>query len=203
MKYGDFYGITQIPLDKWDLFEKIINDDHKFEESTVIDYDNITSVVDKNARQCKQSWIDVDKCVGKRLSDYLFPLINSYNLNQSSWNLNIIGLESMQLTLYSEGDYINWHIDELNAPRVLSYSNNKKVCRKISMSIMLSDPEEYEGGEIDIETKSPLDDIRYETFKLPKRSIILFQSDMWHRVRPITSGLRKSLVGWFFGPPFI
>jgi PKHD-type hydroxylase len=202
MRYGDFYGINQIPLDKWGLFEKIINDNHKFEESTVIEYDNITSVIDKNARRCEQSWIDVDKSIGKKIYDYIFPFINSYNLNESKWNLNITGLESMQLTLYSQGDYSNWHRDQSNIPRVLSYTNNQEVCRKISVSIMLSDPEEYGGGEIDIETKSPLDDIRYETFKLPKRSIIVFQSDVWHRVRPITFGLRKSLVGWFFGPPY-
>jgi len=203
MRYGDLYGINQIPLDKWKLFEEISNNPNNIlEESQVVDYDNISSIVDKYARQCKQSWIDVDKSIGKKVSDYIFPLINSYNLNQSEWNLNITGLESMQLTFYSQGDYINWHRDQSTIPRILSYTNNKKVCRKISMSIMLSDPEEYEGGEIDIETRSPLDDVRYESFKLPKRSIILFQSDVWHRVRPITSGFRKSLVGWFFGPPY-
>ena len=48
----------------------------------------------------------------------------------------------------------------------------------------------------------PTDSPRYHSFKLPKRSIVLFQSDLWHRVRPITSGVRKTLVVWFIGPPY-
>ena len=74
--------------------------------------------------------------------------------------------------------------------------------RKISISIWLNDPDEYEGGELDIEVGGPRDDLRYHTFKLPKGSIIVFPSHSWHRVRPVTSGVRKSLVVWFSGPPF-
>ena len=43
---------------------------------------------------------------------------------------------------------------------------------------------------------------RYVTLKLPKKSIVIFPSNKWHRVRPVTSGVRKSLVTWFRGPPF-
>ena len=71
------------------------------------------------------------------------------------------------------------------------------------MTIWLNDPDEYEGGEFDIETKSPLEEIRYDTLKLSKGSIVIFPSNkVWHRVRPVTSGERKSLVGWFSGPAF-
>ena len=59
-----------------------------------------------------------------------------------------------------------------------------------------------EGGEFDIEIIGPREDIRYETLKLSKGSIVIFPSDKWHRVRPVTSGERKSLVTWFRGPPF-
>ena len=74
--------------------------------------------------------------------------------------------------------------------------------RKLSTTIWLNDPDEYEGGEFDIEVNGPLDSIRYETLKLSKGSIVIFKSDKWHRVRPVTSGVRKSLVTWFRGPPF-
>ena len=40
------------------------------------------------------------------------------------------------------------------------------------------------------------------SFKMPKGTMIVFPSYMWHRVRPVTSGVRKSLVLWIQGPPF-
>ena len=70
------------------------------------------------------------------------------------------------------------------------------------MTIWLNDPDEYEGGELDIEYQGPREDIRYDSLKLPKGSIVIFPSDKWHRVRPVTFGVRKSLVTWFRGPPF-
>ena len=78
----------------------------------------------------------------------------------------------------------------------------KKLIRKISITIFLNDPDEYGGGELDIETRGPKEKMRYDTFKLHKGSIVIFPSNKWHRVRPVTSGVRKSLVTWFSGPPF-
>ncbi len=69
------------------------------------------------------------------------------------------------------------------------------------MSLFLND--DYEGGEFDLELYKPETDPRYKTFKLSPWSAVFFQGDYWHRVRPVTSGLRKSLVAWFYGPPYI
>ena len=72
--------------------------------------------------------------------------------------------------------------------------------RKVSMSLLMND--EFEGGELDIEIYKPGTEPRYDTIKLPKGSAVFFQSDRWHRVRPVTKGIRKSLVAWFYGPPY-
>ena len=74
--------------------------------------------------------------------------------------------------------------------------------RKLSTTIWLNEPDEYEGGEFDIEVRGPHDESRYDSLKLPKGSIVVFPSNKWHRVRPVTSGVRKSLVTWFRGCPF-
>jgi len=74
------------------------------------------------------------------------------------------------------------------------------LVRKISMTMFLND--QYEGGEFDLEIYKPETDPRYATFKLKSGSAIFFQSDQWHRVRPIISGTRESLVAWFYGPPY-
>ena len=114
----------------------------------------------------------------------------------------------MQYGIYSDGGHYDWHIDNYPAPipittrRSLSGNSTMMVNRKISVTIFLNDPDEYEGGELDIETDGPRADPRYNTFKLSKGSIVVFPSNRWHRVRPVTSGVRKSLVAWVFGPPF-
>ena len=71
------------------------------------------------------------------------------------------------------------------------------------MSLFLNDPDEYEGGELDIDYKNPSNNPRYESLKLDTGYAVFFESHMWHRVRPITSGVRKSLVAWFCGPPYV
>ena len=116
--------------------------------------------------------------------------------NNQFFNYNISLIETLQHSVYNAptGHY-DWHIDAM-------HKGQHGLTRKISFSIGLNDPNEYEGGELDIEIQGPLADQRYETLKLSKGSIVIFKSDKWHRVRPVTSGVRKSLVTWFRGPPF-
>jgi PKHD-type hydroxylase len=71
----------------------------------------------------------------------------------------------------------------------------------ISFTIFLND--DYEGGEFDLEIYGPAAEPRYvEIKKQPKTNCVIFHSDMWHRVRPVTKGVRKSLVGWVLGNQF-
>ena len=184
------YGINNLintPL--WDLIQKNINTiNHKWENAAVSDSNDR-----KNVRKCKIAWLNnID------LRTELFHSVNLYN--KKNWNYDLDGMESLQYGIYSDGGHYDWHVDyELKPVSV----NGKLLTRKLSMTIWLNDPDEYEGGEFDIETKGPHMDLRYETLKLSKGSIVIFPSNkVWHRVRPVTFGERKSLVGWFSGPPF-
>jgi len=115
--------------------------------------------------------------------------------NNASWNFNIDTIEPLQYGEYNKSQEYGWHVDQHNKP----YSDGK--VRKISFSIFLND--DYTGGEFDLELHSPSVKNRYETFsKLPLNTALFFQSDYWHRVRPVTKGVRKSLVGWVLGPEF-
>jgi len=71
-----------------------------------------------------------------------------------------------------------------------------ELVRKLSFSLQLSDPEDYEGGELEF-----LDN-QDEPFFAPKQkgTIVVFDSRVKHRVRKVTNGLRKSIVGWVVGP---
>jgi PKHD-type hydroxylase len=71
------------------------------------------------------------------------------------------------------------------------------IPRKLSISLMLSDPSEYTGGDFEIMTgKSPTQVLQ------PKGRAIAFPSYMMHRVTPIITGVRRSLVVWVLGPKF-
>ena len=71
--------------------------------------------------------------------------------------------------------------------------------RKLSVSINLSDPNTYEGGQFEM-------DLGEGPFVLEEMNrqgtIIVFPSDTQHRVTPVTKGVRYSLVNWFEGPAF-
>jgi PKHD-type hydroxylase len=75
----------------------------------------------------------------------------------------------------------------------LQFSHEPPV-RKISMTCLLSHESEFQGGELQIEKDQ-------NKVKLKQGHAIFFASFIRHRVAPITSGIRKSLVMWFGGPP--
>ena len=124
----------------------------------------------------------------------LFSTVKFLNL-QGNWKYELTQLEDLQYTVYDVGQYYNWHMDSnfLFTPTI----------RKLSFSIGLNDPSEYEGGELDIEIHGPnIKGKRFETIVLEKNQMVCFRSNLWHRVRPVTKGVRKSLVGWVRGPQF-
>jgi hypothetical protein len=81
--------------------------------------------------------------------------------------------------------------------------------RKLSMTCQLTDGSEYTGGELEFDFRNYDPHMRDEAKHLrrakeilPKGSIIVFPSFVWHRVKPVTSGTRYSLVVWHLGRPF-
>ena len=188
-KHKITYGINNLidtPL--WNLIQETINStDLQFEDGVFFQDDDR-----KDVRKSKITWL-----ADNYLRQQLFYSVNLYN--KQHWNYDIDGCDPIQYGTYSGGEYYDWHVDEEEETPIIT---GKLLERKLSMTIWLNDPDEYEGGEFDIETKGPYMDVRYETFKLKKGSIVIFPSDKWHRVRPVTSGVRKSLVTWFRGSPF-
>ena len=189
------YGIkdlTHTPL--WSLIQEKLKGDLEWKTAKVSSEENPSESQISDIRKSRIAWVE-DLYLRKQL----FHSINLYNKQQ--WNYNIDGLDALQYGIYPVGGKYGWHRDdEVN----ITILNDQKLTRKLSMTIWLSDPDEYEGGELDIEIEGPRvrADKRYETLKLSKGSIIIFRSCLWHRVRPVTSGVRKSLVTWFRGPPF-
>ena len=97
--------------------------------------------------------------------------------------------EVAQFTHYLTGGFYDWHTDNDVTGK------NEPPVRKISMTLLLSDPSTFEGGELEFMSKG-------KSAKLKQGQAIFFASWLQHRVKPVTRGERKSLVMWFGGPPF-
>lgn len=149
----------------------------------------------QDLRKCKIDWIE--NCEVRAL---LLTLCHQVNVD-AEWNLQILGGEGIQYTVYDKGDHYDWHIDAQGFLK--SQMMGVSPIRKISLTIFLNDPEEYEGGELELELFGPLAKERSVKFKEPKGTVIFFPSDTWHKVNPITSGVRKSIVSWFGGGPYV
>jgi PKHD-type hydroxylase len=182
---------TPEELDKIDYLEEL----QDFQAGTVGSNKKGTKIkdsdarrVDKTARNSRVSFIMPD-----RNSQYIFdrftPVLQQVNLDH--FRRDIHGLEFFQYTIYEKGEFYDWHFDH----EMLS----QKYVRKISATIMLSNPEVYEGGELEIITiGSPEQDKIYST-KPNRGDVVFFASWMPHRVKPVTKGKRKSLVAWVMG----
>ena len=197
------YGVTEFSEKDIDHIEKVIEDcEINLVDSVVLeDEDSSKLVSDTSVRSCKTCFLPPRE----ELVELFGNLIRDYNNHHSGWNFDLEFIESIQLGHYHEGDFYDWHIDSYINP---VFQNDNPYNRKVSVTVFLNDPEEYEGGEFDLEMRGPKTEARtdnverYDTFKLPKGSMLVFPSYVWHRVRPVTSGVRKSLVLWIQGPPF-
>ena len=156
----------------------------------------------KEVRDSNIVWLN-DNWIYKEIH----PLLNNANVN-AGWNFDWDFSESCQFTKYKKGQFYNWHCDSYIEPyhnqnNPLDPMNNK--IRKLSISVNLSDPKDYKGGEIQFDfrnTESKKREIKTCKEILPKGSLIVFPSFVWHRVSPVTSGERNSLVLWNLGYPF-
>ena len=135
----------------------------------------------------------------------LHPYIQAANQN-AEWNFQWDSTEPVQYTEYNKKQHYRWHQDAWDQPYVnpeepLSYGK----IRKISVSCSLNDSKKYKGGKLQFDSSTPLkkEDIITCEEILPKGSIVVFPSFIWHRVTPVTRGTRQSLVLWNLGKPYV
>jgi PKHD-type hydroxylase len=138
------------------------------------------------------------------------PYVNIANQN-SGWNFEWDYSEPCQFTKYKLNQYYDWHCDSWSEPYDKKDPNDPQQgkIRKLSMTCQLTDGSEYEGGELEFDFRNYDPHMRDELKHLvqckeilPKGSIIVFPSFVWHRVKPVTKGVRYSLVVWNLGYPF-
>ena len=142
--------------------------------------------VDTKKRVTTISWIPFQE-MGHMYQD-LNKFIQTANENHFGFG-DIRVTEHAQFTEYPEGGFYDWHMDcDVNM-------QHEPPVRKISMTLLLNDPSEFEGGDLELMAEG-------KVAKIKQGQAIFFASFIRHRVKPVIRGNRKSLVMWFGGIPF-
>lgn len=153
----------------------------------------------KKKRDSNIVWLS-DRWIYKEIQ----PFIHQAN-RLAGWNFDWSFSEACQFTKYGPGQHYGAHCDSWEAP----YDNPSNPdthgkIRKLSVTCSLSDPSEYEGGELEFQFRNQDDPTPKKKCVeiLPRGSICVFPSFVWHEVKPVTKGIRYSLVIWSLGYPF-
>ena len=143
--------------------------------------------VDPSIRKADIIWIDPKRLITRAIWGFVEEANNSF------FNYSINGFESIQFGRYGVGGYYEWHTDSTDI------DPQAEQVRKLSVTVQLSDPDSYEGGEFQF-----FDGCKRECVpKIQKQgSVIVFDSSNWHRITPVTKGVRYSVVMWAAGANF-
>jgi len=171
------------------------SDELKKIENDVANLNFVDGVVNGNEleesiRKSRIKWIPQDKNW-----EWLYSKLASMitRANDNLWKFNITQIpECIQYTEYHadvKGKY-DWHQD---------IGNGIASRRKISVTVQLSDAEDYEGGDLQMWKGSD----NFITANRGKGNVFIFPSYMIHRVMPVTKGVRKSFVLWVGGHHYI
>ena len=174
----------------WYYYDKAFSSDecsqvielaHKYKEITA-ELGPDAGHLDKSARDSRIRWIypeDTSEWLFKKLEEMIVQA------NDQNWKFNLHAFyESIQYTVYDPGSAgYSYHYD---------IGNTIQSQRKVSVTVNLND--DFEGGELQLRVGAePV------TVKPEKGKVVVFPSYMLHRVLPVKSGTRRSLVLWVGG----
>jgi PKHD-type hydroxylase len=133
-------------------------------------------------RSCTVRWLQ-----NEWIQSLLWPYIEE--ANQSSFHVAVDRRSEIQFTEYTaeRGAHYGWHHD-------VQWNGQSGLDRKLSITVQLSDPRDYEGGDFEFDEVKTNADFR------SKGTVLVFPSYLRHRIHPVTAGARHALVAWFFGP---
>ena len=186
-KWKSWIVETTTPLFTPDQCRQIIECGRKQKPETAqIGMDRPEGGVDTKKRLTTIGWIPFDEM--KPMYDQVNSFIQKCNRNHFGFE-DVHVTEQAQFTEYPEGGFYDWHTDsDVNM-------QHEPPVRKISMTLLLSPENQFEGGDLELMAKG-------KRASLKQGHAIIFASFLQHRVAPVTRGVRQSLVMWFGGTPF-
>ena len=186
-KWKSWIVQTTTPLFTPDQCKQIIECGHKQPPQTAqVGMNKPGGGTDTKKRVTTISWIPF-KEMGHMYRD-LDKFIQAANENHFGFG-DVRVTENAQFTEYPVGGFYDWHMDcDINM-------QHEPPVRKISMTLLLNDPSEFEGGHLELGAPGKFGELK-------QGHAIAFASFINHRVQPVTRGVRQSLVVWFGGKPF-
>lgn len=184
-------AFTEDELNKIDVF---CNND--LQQAVVVGQENVEKTKEKRDSLVKFIERNDD-------SAWIFDKFNTVirSLNEQFYNFNLNGYPNFQYTVYkseTKGKY-DWHTDT-----IFDTVDDKMATmdtRKLTVVMLLNDPQnDFSGGEFQLNLSSEDD---ATTINIQKGMIIAFPSFFIHRVKPVLTGVRKSIVIWVEGPKFV
>ena len=181
------------PVEVWAWWDNIFTDQQLNElqniakaANTAAQVGGAVNGVNKELRRSNVSWLSKDAN-----SAWVFEKLAhvAERLNAEHFRFDLTGFgEALQMTHYdqSEQGMYGWHTDF-----------NAEISRKLSLVVQLTDPSEYEGGNLQLMAGSQVVNVN------KRRGLVAaFPSYLLHQVTPVTQGNRQSLVTWVSGPAF-
>jgi PKHD-type hydroxylase len=203
MSYQTMWFESEIPKEIVDIIENDVSKNFEYNMSSSILHGEI---LNKRKRNSKNSWIPTSHWV----SGFIWHYVQRANKENFLYDITNIDNELIQFTKYEPGEFYNWHIDsglsihykpqfmDGNHPEKYQdfINTNCESIRKLSVVVQLSNPEDYQGGNLQIMDENG------KSYFVPRKkgTIIIFDSRANHRVLKVKSGVRKSLVCWVCGP---
>jgi PKHD-type hydroxylase len=141
-------------------------------------------------RKSEVRWIDQNDTNSRFIANLIWNYV--IDANRVAFGCDIRQIGDIQYTTYTgqDGGFYDWHIDSWIDQSINMFD------RKLSVTVQLSDSDDYEGGDFELSCLHQPD-----VKKLRKKgTILVFPSFSRHRVTPLTKGTRKSLVAWIEGP---
>lgn len=192
--YSKFYYVENaLSIHEISKLTEYVEGNFKFEKGKtgVSEYGNDS--LERNNRDI--AYIDPDNS-NKWLYDKLSNFVIAANDLYYNFDIDVV-TDSIHYVIYptpttpqsKDGGHLDWHMD------IGAMGVNK---RKLAMTVQLSDPSEYEGGDFQIWVGGD----GYITLPRKKGDIIVFPTFLMHRVTPVTRGERRCLVFWSGGKPF-
>ncbi len=203
MAFQTVWFQTGLPEEVVDIIERDLTAQY---EAKMADSRLHGDALNKDKRNSMNAWVPTQHWVG----GFIWHYIERANRENFLYDLTCVDGESIQFTRYQEGQYYGWHNDSGLAThykpvsignrtdgRAQDFMNeNTELVRKLSFALQLSDPDDYEGGNVQFLDEGG------SSYIAPRQRgcIMLFDSRTQHRVLKVTKGIRKSLVGWVVGP---
>ncbi len=157
-----------------------------YEEAKIVSDEDVRGLKDDNVRKSNVKWIFFNEETSW-LFVKLMRLIEK--INSDNWKFDLVmAKEPIQYTEYEGDGHYDWHID---------VGHRHMAQRKVSLSLLLSDPNTFEGGDLEIWPGGAV-----RKAERVEGGGTIFPSFLLHRVTPVTKGVRKSLVFWVGGVPY-